>query len=70
VGVDLFGAKPQKLMAELAQGAEMLISHGLWRYLCKVRAGQYWRLENLNSFDDFLERRFPESRRKACQCRC
>jgi len=30
-----------------------------------VRAGQYWRLENLSSFDDFLERRFPESRRKA-----
>jgi hypothetical protein len=30
-----------------------------------VRAGQYWRLENLGSFDEFLERRFPESRRKA-----
>jgi hypothetical protein len=37
----------------------------LGRYLCEVRAGQYWRLENLNSFDEFLERRFPESRRKA-----
>ncbi len=37
----------------------------LGRYLCEVRAGQYWRLENLNSFDDFLDRRFPESRRKA-----
>jgi len=37
----------------------------LGRYLCEVRAGQYWRLENLNSFDDFLEKRFPESRRKA-----
>ena len=37
----------------------------LGRYLCEVRAGQYWRLENLSSFDDFLERRFPESRRKA-----
>src|SRR5437868_4783927 len=34
-------------------------------YLCEVRAGQYWRLENLKSFDEFLERRFPESRRKA-----
>jgi hypothetical protein len=33
--------------------------------LCEVRAGQYWRLENLKSFDEFLERRFPESRRKA-----
>src|SRR5256714_4586677 len=37
----------------------------LGRYLCEVRAGQYWRLENLSSFDEFLERRFPESRRKA-----
>src|SRR5579863_4049447 len=37
----------------------------LGRYLCEVRAGQYWRMENLKSFDDFLERRFPESRRKA-----
>jgi hypothetical protein len=30
-----------------------------------VRAGQYWRLEELKSFDEFLERRFPGSRRKA-----
>ena len=37
----------------------------LGRYLCEVRAGQYWRLENLKSFDEFLQRRFPESRRKA-----
>ena len=37
----------------------------LGRYLCEVRAGQYWRLEKLSSFDDFLTRRFPESRRKA-----
>jgi hypothetical protein len=37
----------------------------LGRYLCEVRAGQYWRMETLKSFDDFLERRFPESRRKA-----
>ena len=37
----------------------------LGRYLCEVRAGQYWMLENLKSFDEFLERRFPESRRKA-----
>jgi hypothetical protein len=37
----------------------------LGRDLCEVRAGQYWRLENLKSFDEFLERRFPESRRKA-----
>jgi hypothetical protein len=37
----------------------------LGRYLCEVRAGQYWRLENLHSFDEFLEKRFPESRRKA-----
>ena len=37
----------------------------LGRYLCEVRAGQYWRLEKMKSFDEFLERRFPESRRKA-----
>jgi hypothetical protein len=37
----------------------------LGRYLCEVRAGQYWRVENVKSFDEFLERRFPESRRKA-----
>ena len=37
----------------------------LGKYLCEVRAGQYWRLEKLKSFDEFLERRFPESRRKA-----
>jgi hypothetical protein len=37
----------------------------LGRYLCEVRSGQYWRLERLASFDDFLERRFPQSRRKA-----
>ena len=37
----------------------------LGRYLCEVRAGQYWRLSNLNSFDEYLARKFPESRRKA-----
>jgi hypothetical protein len=37
----------------------------LGQYLCEERAGQYWRLENLKSFDEFLEKRFPESRRKA-----
>ena len=37
----------------------------LGRYLCEVRAGQYWRVENLKSFDDFLQARFPDSRRKA-----
>lgn len=37
----------------------------LGRYLCEVREGQYWRLEKLKSFDEFLARRFPESRRKA-----
>src|SRR5436190_15825204 len=37
----------------------------LGKYLCEVRAGQYWRMESLKSFDEFLEKRFPESRRKA-----
>ena len=37
----------------------------LGRYLCEVRSGQYWRIDNLKSFDEFLEKRFPGSRRKA-----
>jgi hypothetical protein len=37
----------------------------LGRYLCEVRAGQYWRVDNLKSFDEFLEKKSPESRRKA-----
>jgi hypothetical protein len=37
----------------------------LGRYLCEVRVGQYWRLDNLSSFDQFPEKKFPESRRKA-----
>jgi len=37
----------------------------LGEYLCEVRARQYWRLDNLNSFDEFLEKRFADSRRKA-----
>jgi hypothetical protein len=37
----------------------------LGRYLCEMRKGQDWWLEKLASFDDFLERRFPESRSKA-----
>ncbi len=37
----------------------------LGEYLCEVRSRQYWRLEKLKSFDEFLEKRFPDSRRKA-----
>jgi hypothetical protein len=37
----------------------------LGEYLCEVRSKQHWRLEKLTSFDEFLQRRFPESRRKA-----
>jgi hypothetical protein len=37
----------------------------LGRYLCEVRSGQYWRADNLKSFDEYLEKKFPESRRKA-----
>ena len=37
----------------------------LGEYLCEVRAKQYWRVENLKSFDEFLERHFADSRRKA-----
>ena len=35
------------------------------RYLCQVRADEYWPIEHIKSFDEFLKRRFPESRRKA-----
>ena len=38
----------------------------LGEYLCAVRAKQYWRLEKLNSFDESSEKRFIDSRRKAC----
>ena len=37
----------------------------LGRYFCGVRSGQYWRLERLASFYQFLEKRFPECLRKA-----
>jgi hypothetical protein len=37
----------------------------LGEYLCEVRAKQFWRLEDLKSFDEFLEKRFADSRRKA-----
>jgi len=37
----------------------------LGEYLCEVRAKQYRRLERLKSFDEFLEKRFVDSRRKA-----
>jgi hypothetical protein len=37
----------------------------LGEYLCEVRSKQYWRLEELKSFEDFLAKRFPDSRRKA-----
>ena len=37
----------------------------LGEHLCEVRSKQYWRLEKLKSFDEFLAKRFPESRRKA-----
>jgi hypothetical protein len=37
----------------------------LGAFLCEVRSGHYWRLDNLTCFDEFLQKRFPESRRKA-----
>jgi hypothetical protein len=37
----------------------------LGEFLCEVRSKQYWRLEKLGSFEEFLEKRFPDSRRKA-----
>src|SRR5271154_4096018 len=37
----------------------------LGRYLCEVRAGQYWRGDKFKLVYLFLEKKFPESRRKA-----
>jgi hypothetical protein len=37
----------------------------LGEHLCEVRSRQFWRAEKLSSFEEFLARRFPESRRKA-----
>jgi hypothetical protein len=37
----------------------------LGEYLCEVRSKQFWKLEGLSSFDRYLEKHFPESRRKA-----
>ena len=37
----------------------------LGEYLCEVRSKQFWKLEGLCSFDRYLEKHFPESRRKA-----
>jgi len=51
--------------AAQAQSQTGLISWPGRRYLCELSAGQYWRLEELKSFDEFLARWFPESRRKA-----
>jgi hypothetical protein len=42
----------------------------LGRYLCEVRAGQYWRVDNLKSFDEFLDHfsQFPnKGRRRHCR---
>ena len=37
----------------------------LGEYLCEVRAKQYWRLEKLKSFDEFLEKHFVDSSTKS-----
>jgi len=37
----------------------------LGEYLCEVRSKQFWKLERLSSFDQYLEKHFRESRRKA-----
>ncbi len=59
-------AKWGKLVSEQARSGQSVAAfcreHS---YLCDVRAGQYWRVDTVRSFDEFLERKFPESRRKA-----
>ena len=62
----VLGKIDEILAWEKARGQERDLRFvDLGRYLCEVRAGQYWRLERMKSFDEFLERRFPDSRRKA-----
>jgi hypothetical protein len=64
--VFVLGKIDEILAWEKARGQERDMRFvDLGRYLCEVRAGQYWRLERMKSFDEFLERRFPDSRRKA-----
>ena len=36
----------------------------LGRYLCEVREGQYWRLEKLKSFDEFLAEKISRITKK------
>ena len=60
----------QKIDELLRREREAKIQQDTWyvdlgHCLCEARAGQYWRVENLRSFDDYLETRFPGSRRKA-----
>ena len=64
--VFVLGKIDEILAWEKARGRERDLRFvDLGRYLCEVRAGQYWRLERMKSFDEFLEKRFPDSRRKA-----
>jgi hypothetical protein len=46
------------------QGRDTLFAE-LGRYLCEVRAGKYWRVDRLKSFNEFLEKKFAEFRRTA-----
>jgi len=62
----VLGTIDEILTTEKAQERERDVRFAeLGECLCEVRAKQYWRLEKLKSFDEFLEKRFPESRRKA-----
>jgi len=62
----VLGTIDEILTTEKAQERERDVRFvELGECLCEVRAKQYWRLEKLKSFDEFLEKRFPESRRKA-----
>ncbi|HKV82057.1 MAG TPA: hypothetical protein VJP02_28170 [Candidatus Sulfotelmatobacter sp.] len=63
--VQLYADQPLPVLpATVSKSVFGRLARKLGRYLCEVREGQYWRLEKLKSFDEFLARRFPESRRK------
>ena len=62
----VLGRIDEILMSEKANEQERDVRFvELEESLCDVRPKQFWRIEKLISFDDVLQNRFPESRRKA-----
>jgi hypothetical protein len=60
----LGGKRVPEIQSRQASATEDQRQVELGRYLRQVRAGQYWRVANVRSFDEFLERssRSPDAR--------